>query len=112
MREVFSDVALVARYAEVEVALAKAEARCGVIPQEAADQIAARTDVTAFDFDLQVLTLQFDRAIDVASFDSSQVAVDSFDGQWTYQGSGPATVLSPTQITGSSPARRAVAPST
>ncbi len=41
-----------ARYAEVEVALAKAEAQCGVIPQEAADQIAARTDVAAFDFDL------------------------------------------------------------
>lgn len=52
MRAVFSDVALVARYAEVEVALAKAEARCGVIPQAAADEIAARTDVTALDFDL------------------------------------------------------------
>src|SRR3569832_2318099 len=52
MRAVFSDVALVARYAEVEVALAKAEARCGVIPQQAADQIAARTDVAALDFEL------------------------------------------------------------
>src|SRR3954466_6453565 len=52
MREVFSDIATVARYAEVEVALAKAEARCGVIPQDAADQIAARTDVAALDFDL------------------------------------------------------------
>lgn len=52
VREVFSDIATVARYAEVEVALAKAEARCGVIPQDAADQIAARTDVAALDFDL------------------------------------------------------------
>ncbi|MGD5335648.1 lyase family protein, partial [Xanthomonas citri pv. citri] len=52
MREVFSDVALVGRYAEVEVALAMAEAKCGVIPQAAADQIAARTDVAALDFDL------------------------------------------------------------
>src|SRR5438445_2305423 len=52
MREVFSDVGLVARYAEVEVALAKAEAICGVIPQEAADAIAARTDVAALDFEL------------------------------------------------------------
>ncbi|MBR0829107.1 3-carboxy-cis,cis-muconate cycloisomerase [Bradyrhizobium manausense] len=52
MREVFSDFALVSRYAEVEVALAKAEARCGVIPQEAADEIAARTDVSKLDFDL------------------------------------------------------------
>lgn len=52
MREVFSDVALVGRYAEVEVALTRAEATCGVIPREAADQIAARTDVAALDFEL------------------------------------------------------------
>src|SRR5215470_3679752 len=52
MREVFSDLALVSRYAEVEVALAKAEARCGVIPQEAAEEIAAKVDVAALDFDL------------------------------------------------------------
>lgn len=41
MREVFSDRALVARYVEVEVALAKAEARVGVIPEAAAKAIAA-----------------------------------------------------------------------
>lgn len=52
IREVFTDAALVARYAEVEVALAKAEARCGVIPAEAAAEIARRTDVSALDFDL------------------------------------------------------------
>jgi 3-carboxy-cis,cis-muconate cycloisomerase len=52
MREVFSDLALVSRYAEVEVALARAEARCGVIPQEASEEIAARVDVTALDFEL------------------------------------------------------------
>ncbi len=52
MREVFSDLSLISRYAEVEVALAKAEARCGLIPQDAAEQIAARTDVTKLDFDL------------------------------------------------------------
>jgi 3-carboxy-cis,cis-muconate cycloisomerase len=52
MREVFSDFNLVSRYAEVEVALAKAEARCGVIPSDAADEIAKRTDVSALDFDL------------------------------------------------------------
>jgi 3-carboxy-cis,cis-muconate cycloisomerase len=51
MREVFCDYALISRYVEVEIALAKAEARCGVIPQEAADEIAARTDVAALDFD-------------------------------------------------------------
>jgi 3-carboxy-cis,cis-muconate cycloisomerase len=52
MREVFSDVRLIGRYAEVEIALAKAEARCGVIPAEAAEEIAKRTDVSALDFDL------------------------------------------------------------
>jgi hypothetical protein len=34
MREVFSDLSVISRYAEVEVALAKAEARCGVIPRK------------------------------------------------------------------------------
>src|ERR1700721_1295327 len=52
MPAVFSDFSLISRYAEVEVALAKAEARCGVIPQEAADDIARLTDVSKFDFDL------------------------------------------------------------
>src|ERR1700754_3336152 len=52
MREVFSDFSLISRYAEVEIALAKAEARCGVIPNEAADEIAKCTDVSALDFDL------------------------------------------------------------
>jgi len=52
MREVFSDLSLITRYAEVEIALAKAEARCGVIPAQAAEEIAKRTDVSEFDFDL------------------------------------------------------------
>jgi 3-carboxy-cis,cis-muconate cycloisomerase len=51
MREVFSDLSLISRYVEVEIALAQAEARCGVIPQAAADEIAARTDVAALDFE-------------------------------------------------------------
>src|SRR3981081_2037031 len=49
MREVFSDLRLISRYAEVEIALAKAEARCGVIPAEAAAEIAKRTDVARAD---------------------------------------------------------------
>jgi 3-carboxy-cis,cis-muconate cycloisomerase len=49
MREVFSDASLIARYVEVEVALANAEARCGVIPAEAARDIAARADVASLD---------------------------------------------------------------
>src|SRR4051795_13381634 len=52
MREVFSDLALISRYAEVEVALAKAEARCGVIPTEAAEEIAAKSNPATLDFDL------------------------------------------------------------
>src|SRR5829696_4445146 len=52
MREVFSDYALISRYVEVEVALARAEARCGVIPAEAAEEIAAKCNAAALDFDL------------------------------------------------------------
>jgi 3-carboxy-cis,cis-muconate cycloisomerase len=50
MREVFSDHALVGRYIEVEIALAKAEAKCGVIPSEAAAAIAKHPGVSALDF--------------------------------------------------------------
>jgi 3-carboxy-cis,cis-muconate cycloisomerase len=49
MREVFSDASLIARYLEVEIALAKAEARCGVIPEQAARDIAERADVASLD---------------------------------------------------------------
>jgi 3-carboxy-cis,cis-muconate cycloisomerase len=52
MREVFSDLSLISRYAEIEIALATAEARCGVIPAQAAEEIAKRTNVAALDFDL------------------------------------------------------------
>src|SRR4051812_24017905 len=52
MREVFSDYALISRYVEVEIALARAEARCGVIPTEAAEEIAAKSNPATLDFDL------------------------------------------------------------
>lgn len=51
MREVFSDRTLIARYIEVEVALARAEARCGVIPAEAAEAIARESRLERVDFD-------------------------------------------------------------
>ncbi len=44
MRAVFSDDALVARYVEVEVALARVQGRLGIIPPEAAAAIAASAD--------------------------------------------------------------------
>lgn len=52
MRGVFSDKALIERYIEVEVALARAEARCGVIPSEAAEQIATLSKYEALDLAL------------------------------------------------------------
>ena len=52
MREVFSDRALVGRYVEVEISLAKAEAKCGVIPTEAAEAIAKCADASTLDFDV------------------------------------------------------------
>ncbi|HET7885466.1 MAG TPA: lyase family protein, partial [Bradyrhizobium sp.] len=52
MREIFSDQALIGRYVEVEIALAKAEAKCGVIPAEAAATIARQASASTLDFDL------------------------------------------------------------
>jgi len=51
MRQVFADSSLVARSIEVEVALARAQARCGVIPAEAAEAIARESRVERIDFD-------------------------------------------------------------
>jgi 3-carboxy-cis,cis-muconate cycloisomerase len=51
MRAVFDDRALVARYVEVEVALARAEARVGVIPAEAGEAIARAAASVTLDFD-------------------------------------------------------------
>jgi 3-carboxy-cis,cis-muconate cycloisomerase len=49
MRELFSDRALLQRYLDVEVALAKAQAKLGLIPAKAADAIAAVASVERVD---------------------------------------------------------------
>lgn len=51
MRDIFSDHALVQRYIEVEVALARAQARCGVIPVDAAEVIASKSQIEHIDFE-------------------------------------------------------------
>jgi len=51
MRHLFSDVALIQRYIDVEVALAKAEAKVGVIPADAAEVIARESKIERIDFD-------------------------------------------------------------
>jgi 3-carboxy-cis,cis-muconate cycloisomerase len=53
MRDIFSEPATVARYVEVEVALAQVEARLGIIPQDAADSI--KRLASAKDIDLSQL---------------------------------------------------------
>lgn len=53
MRQVFSDQALIGRYVEAEVALARAQAKLGVIPEDAADQI--QMAAARFDIDLDKL---------------------------------------------------------
>lgn len=52
MREIFSDMALINRYIEVEIALAIAEAKCGVIPVDAAKEIEEKSKLEKLDFDL------------------------------------------------------------
>ncbi len=51
MRAVFSDEALVGRYIEAEVALARAQARLGVVPKDAAAAIEAAGKSITIDFD-------------------------------------------------------------
>ena len=65
MRAIFSGRARLSRMLEFEAALARAEARVGVIPQAAADAIALQCDVTRFDTD----------AIDAAARDAGNLAI-------------------------------------
>lgn len=51
MRAVFTDEALVGRYIEAEVALARAQARMGVVPVAAAEAIGAAAKSIRIDFD-------------------------------------------------------------
>ncbi len=51
MRALYSDAALVQRYLDVEVALAKAQAGLGIIPAEAATALAEVADVDRVDWD-------------------------------------------------------------
>ncbi len=51
MRAVFSDETLVQHYLDVEAALARVQARLGIIPGEAAKEIEARCDVVNVDFE-------------------------------------------------------------
>lgn len=52
MRAIFSDEGLVGRYLETEAALARAQARLGVIPQKAALAIDAAAKTITLDYDL------------------------------------------------------------
>ena len=51
MRRIFSDKALLQRYLDVEVALARAQAKLGIIPQNAADAIASVASVDRVDME-------------------------------------------------------------
>ena len=50
MRAVFGDHAFLVRCAEVEAALARAQARLGIIPKEAAEEIVKHCHVGEIDF--------------------------------------------------------------
>jgi 3-carboxy-cis,cis-muconate cycloisomerase len=52
MRDVFSDSAYIARCIDAETALARAQAKAGLIPADAARKITERADVTKLDLDL------------------------------------------------------------
>jgi 3-carboxy-cis,cis-muconate cycloisomerase len=50
-REIFSDTAYVSRCIDAETALARAQASCGLIPQEAAAAITDKSDISVLDLD-------------------------------------------------------------
>jgi len=53
MRRVFSDETRIQRYLDIEAALARVQARLGIIPREAAEEICKHTQVEQFDLEDQ-----------------------------------------------------------
>ncbi|MGO4431487.1 lyase family protein, partial [Streptomyces sp. MCAF7] len=51
MREIFSDTAYVQRIIDTETALARAQAKVGIIPAEAADDITAKAGLDGLDLE-------------------------------------------------------------
>ncbi len=62
MRHVFSDETLIQRYLDVEAALARVQARLGIIPEEAATEITAKAKFEHFDFE------QYKRGVERVSY--------------------------------------------
>src|ERR1700747_2673291 len=50
MRRVFSDENRIQKYLDIEAALARAQARLGIIPQEASDEIGRHCSAMEYDF--------------------------------------------------------------
>src|SRR6201996_5998 len=50
MRRIFADENRVQKYLDIEAALARAQARLGIIPQEAAEEICRHCDAKEYDF--------------------------------------------------------------
>ena len=51
MREVFDDTSTLQKFLDMEAALARAEAKLGIIPESAAEQITKSADMKLYDFD-------------------------------------------------------------
>ena len=62
MRHVFSDETLIQRYLDVEAALARVQARLGIIPEHAAAEITAKAKFEHFDFE------QYKRGVERVSY--------------------------------------------
>lgn len=62
MRHVFSDETLIQRYLDVEAALARVQARLGIIPEHAAAEITAKAKFKHFDFE------QYKRGVERVSY--------------------------------------------
>lgn len=62
MRHVFSDETLIQRYLDVEAALARVQARLGIIPEHAAEEISTKAKFEHFDFE------QYKRGVERVSY--------------------------------------------
>jgi 3-carboxy-cis,cis-muconate cycloisomerase len=93
MRALFTDEALVARYLAVETALARVQARLGIIPPEAADAIAAAAETPALDWDRLAARTRLIGYPILPLVEQLSEAVPGGLGQWCHYGATTQDVM-------------------
>ncbi|MBB5693152.1 adenylosuccinate lyase [Muricoccus pecuniae] len=92
-RAIFEETSRVAKWMEVEAALARAQAELGIIPQEAADDIVAHCKAETIDIPKMAAETRRVKHALVPALKQLQAACSAENGQWVHYGATTQDVI-------------------